>query len=152
MLELLNRFEEPIGSNRWDSPLFTSIYDDVPALPFDDIWEAVVNKKPPKPNLSTVVNPLSSTNYLYELDRVTNQLTSEILSAQQEGSGESGLIRLPSVTGVPLNLRGRHLTIVELKRLRRMFIQINKTHHINSIAIDRIPQLFIEYLNTSFNS
>ncbi|KAI0222856.1 kti12, chromatin associated, partial [Massospora cicadina] len=114
---LLNRFEEPIGSNRWDSPLFTSIYNDVPALQFEDIWEAVINKKPPRPNLSTVVNPLSDTNYLYELDRVTNQITKEILCAQQESCAEFGLIRLPSAASVPLNLRGRHLTIVELKRL-----------------------------------
>ncbi|KAJ9059918.1 kti12, chromatin associated [Entomophthora muscae] len=146
LLELLNRFEEPIGANRWDAPLFTSIYDDVPALPFEDIWEAVINKKPP----SQTCQPF--TNYLYELDRVTNQLSSEILSALQEGAGESGLIRLPSVASVPLNLRGRHLTIVELKRLRRMFMQINKTHHMNSISLDRIPELFVEYLNTSFNS
>lgn len=148
--ELLNRFEEPIGFNRWDSPLFTVIYDDEPPLPYENIWDALVNKKALPPNLSTVVKPLSSTNYLYELDRVTSQVTTEILDIQKEGSNEGGLFRLPSVPSVPLNPRGKHLTIVELKRLRRMFIQINKSHHINSIAIDRIPILFVEYLNTNF--
>jgi hypothetical protein len=51
--ELVTRYEEPDGRNRWDSPLFTVIYDDI-SVPQVDLWDAVVLRKPPPPNLSTV--------------------------------------------------------------------------------------------------
>ena len=51
--ELVTRYEEPDGRNRWDSPLFTVIYDDV-SVPQDNLWDAIILKKPPPPNLSTV--------------------------------------------------------------------------------------------------
>jgi protein KTI12 len=51
--ELITRYEEPDGRNRWDSPLFTVIYDD-PSVPQDKLWDAVILKKPPPPNLSTI--------------------------------------------------------------------------------------------------
>jgi protein KTI12 len=51
--ELVSRFEEPDDQNRWDSPLFTVLYDDA-EVPYDSIWDAVINKRPKPPNLSTV--------------------------------------------------------------------------------------------------
>lgn len=51
--ELVTRYEEPEGRNRWDSPLFTVIYDDA-TIPGDKIWDAVILRKPPPPNFSTV--------------------------------------------------------------------------------------------------
>ncbi|CAG8735327.1 33144_t:CDS:2, partial [Racocetra persica] len=52
--ELVSRFEEPDDRNRWDSPLFTVLYDD-PAPSYDGIWDAIIVKKAKPPNLSTVV-------------------------------------------------------------------------------------------------
>ena len=54
--DLVYRYEEPNGMNRWDSPLFTVPYNDE-APPFDAIWEAIVGSgevKTAKPNLATV--------------------------------------------------------------------------------------------------
>lgn len=55
---LVYRFEEPNGMTRWDSPLFTVLYEDEnPA--FDDIWEAMIGShdkaKAIKPNQATVL-------------------------------------------------------------------------------------------------
>lgn len=55
---LVDRYEEPNGMTRWDSPLFTVPYDDEKP-PFDDIWEVLVGsegkRKTVKPNQATVI-------------------------------------------------------------------------------------------------
>ncbi|KAG7280038.1 hypothetical protein CRUP_030494 [Coryphaenoides rupestris] len=58
--------------NRWDSPLFTIQQEDT--LPFEGISDAVFKRKAPPPNQSTLSQPLSSTNFLYELDKVTQDV------------------------------------------------------------------------------
>jgi protein KTI12 len=55
---LVFRYEEPNGMTRWDSPLFTVVYeDDTP--PFEQIWEAMIGsdgqRKIVKPNAATVL-------------------------------------------------------------------------------------------------
>lgn len=52
--ELVVRFEEPDSRTKWDSPLFVVVPDDT-KLPEDEIWDAVILKKPKPPNMSTVV-------------------------------------------------------------------------------------------------
>lgn len=55
---LVFRYEEPNGMNRWDSPLFTVPYDDK-FPPFEDIWEAMVGAeghvKTVKPHQATIL-------------------------------------------------------------------------------------------------
>ncbi|CAG8698476.1 15731_t:CDS:2, partial [Cetraspora pellucida] len=84
--ELVSRFEEPDDRNRWDSPLFTVLYDD-PAPSHDGIWDAIIVKKAKPPNLSTVVKPVSETNYLYELEKTTQDIINAVLNAQKHDSG-----------------------------------------------------------------
>lgn len=56
--DLVSRFEEPIGMNRWDRPLFTVLYDD-PSPPLEEIWNALVGQegkmKTVKPHQATVL-------------------------------------------------------------------------------------------------
>ncbi|XP_055077807.1 protein KTI12 homolog [Periophthalmus magnuspinnatus] len=73
---LILRFEEPDSRNRWDSPLFTVQPDDT--LPFEAISDALLKRKAPPPNQSTQSQPLSSANFLYELDRVTQDVLMHI--------------------------------------------------------------------------
>jgi tRNA uridine 5-carbamoylmethylation protein Kti12 len=55
---LVFRYEEPNGMNRWDSPLFTVVYDD-PTPPCEQIWDAIVGNdgktKVVRPNQATVL-------------------------------------------------------------------------------------------------
>lgn len=48
---LVLRFEAPDSRNRWDSPLFTILKDDV--LPCEAISDALFKRKAPPPNQST---------------------------------------------------------------------------------------------------
>ena len=52
------RYEEPNGMNRWDSPLFTVLYDNE-APPLHKIWNVLIGSdgkaKPVRPNQATVL-------------------------------------------------------------------------------------------------
>lgn len=54
---LILRYEEPNGMNRWDSPLFIVPFDDA-APNFDAIWDAMIGSdgktKVVKPNQATI--------------------------------------------------------------------------------------------------
>jgi protein KTI12 len=93
--ELILRYEEPIESNRWDSPLFTIIYDDS-QLPIDDIWACLTSTKA-KPNLSTVQRSATAPDSLYELEKGTQEVVSAIMQQVQLGSGT---VKIPGIEKV----------------------------------------------------
>ncbi|MGH0132267.1 UNVERIFIED_CONTAM: hypothetical protein FKN15_051095 [Acipenser sinensis] len=92
---LVMRFEAPDSRNRWDSPLFTIQKED--ALPFEAISDASFHRKAPPPNQSTQSQPLSSSNFLYELDKVTQDVVTAVLNAQKT-SVPGDLIAVPEAS------------------------------------------------------
>ncbi|TPX63845.1 hypothetical protein SpCBS45565_g06312 [Spizellomyces sp. 'palustris'] len=140
--DLCTRFEEPDARNRWDAPLFTLIPSD--PLPIADIASAVILRRPPPPNLSTVVKPLTETNYLHEMDRTTQEIVDTILAAQKEGI--TGDTKVPKAK-VNLKLPPRVITLSELRRLRRQYTNLNKLH--TQLDMGRVADGFVEYLNTN---
>ncbi|TVY34121.1 Protein kti12 [Lachnellula occidentalis] len=100
---LVYRYEEPNAMGRWDSPLFTVLWDDE-GPPCEDIWKALVgseaegNKKVVRANLATVLKAPSSEDYLYELDKSTQKILNRILDWVRdhpgEGGGRSALVRV----------------------------------------------------------
>ncbi|RIB18156.1 chromatin associated protein KTI12 [Gigaspora rosea] len=143
--ELVSRFEEPDDRNRWDSPLFTVLYDD-PVPSYDGIWDAIIVKKAKPPNLSTVAKPVSETNYLYELEKTTQDIINAVLNVQKNDVGANS-VTIPNTTKT-IKLPSRTITLSELRRLRRQFTNINKMH---TLDVDRVAELFVEYLNTNIN-
>lgn len=140
--ELVQRFEAPDSQNRWDSPLLTVHAAD--ELPFDTIYEALCVKKALRPNKSTQSLPMSSSNFLHELDRRTQETVAAIVDAQKTAvPGE--VVTLPDVSE-KLRLV-RVLTAAELARLRRQFITYTKMHPVEDS--NRITSMFVQYLNTA---
>ncbi|XP_058799111.1 protein KTI12 homolog [Phymastichus coffea] len=136
--DLILRYEPPDNKNRWDSPLFIVNPED--QLPCKEIYSSLYEVKAPKPNMSTQCPPLSATNYLYEMDRITQDIINEIASAKQLGIEYN--IKIPKYNVILLN----SASIPQLTRLRRQFLNYSK---IQQIETDKIPSLFIEYLNKS---
>jgi len=142
LTELVQRFEPPQSNNRWDSPLF--VVKSGEALPFEDIYNALFLRKAPPPNFSTLSQPLSATNFLHELDRITQQVISDVMTAQAT-----------AVPGDTITIPGakdkihytRTLTLAELQRTRRQFISFNKTHPVEDSNC--LPNMFVQFLNTS---
>ncbi|KAL2155874.1 hypothetical protein VTH82DRAFT_616 [Thermothelomyces myriococcoides] len=100
---LVFRYEEPNAMNRWDSPLFTLIWDDDEAQTravFDKIWDAIAGegRKPVRPNQSTVQRDKDpGGDYLYVLERETQDIVKKILERQPDEGG--GTVILPQAVG-----------------------------------------------------
>ncbi|XP_007566438.1 protein KTI12 homolog [Poecilia formosa] len=137
---LVQRFEAPDSRNRWDSPLFTVLKDDVP--PLEAVSDALFKRKAPPPNQSTQSQPLSSTNFLYELDKITQDVLMAIFNAQKT-SVPGDLISVPGATEkVELT---RTVNMAELRKLRRQFISYSKMHPTEKTG--QIANMFVQYLN-----
>lgn len=141
---LVLRFEPPDSRNRWDSPLFTVLKDD--ALPFEAISDALFKRKAPPPNQSTQSQPLSSANFLYELDKTTQDVLMAIFNAQKT-SVPGDLIAVPGATE-KIELT-RSINMAELRKLRRQFISYTKMHPTENTG--QISNMFVQYLNKSLH-
>ncbi|XP_013185913.1 protein KTI12 homolog [Amyelois transitella] len=137
------RFEEPNSNNRWDSPLFTVQPADT--LDLDSVYKVLFEKKPPPPNMSTQNPPLSSTNFLYELDKVTQEITQQILEAKRLNQSD---VRFPS-WGCSLDAGGLHLaTPQSIARLRRQYLTYAKQNYAGENR-DNLAKCFVRYLNNT---
>ncbi|XP_011500545.1 PREDICTED: protein KTI12 homolog [Ceratosolen solmsi marchali] len=135
---LILRYETPDSKNRWDFPLFIVNPED--ELNYDDIYSALYEVKAPKPNMSTQCTPLSSANYLYDIDRITQEIVNEIISAKQIGIDSN--IKIPKYN-VTVQCSG---SVPQLAKLRRQFLTYSKMQQLET---EQIPTLFIQYLNKS---
>ena len=147
---LVFRYEEPNGMNRWDAPLFTIPYEDAKS-PCETIWEALVGSdgkaKVVRPNAATVLKPASEQNYLYELDKTTSEFVSLITTWQRDHPGEGGGEVPISGADQPITLPTITPSLPQLQRLRRQFTALNRQH---TLSKSRIRDLFIDYLNDAF--
>lgn len=134
---LLMRYEEPNANNRWDSPLFMVFPHQ--KLDTDSIFISLFEKKPPKPNLSTENPPLSSTNFLFELDQITKNIVDKIL--ELKNSGDTGIVYIPGYESLFIDITD--INVQQLIRLRRQYLTYSKMHTPN---IEDIPRLFLQYL------
>ncbi|XP_054475995.1 protein KTI12 homolog isoform X1 [Anoplopoma fimbria] len=141
---LVLRFEAPDSRNRWDSPLFTILKDDT--LPYEDISDALFKRKAPPPNQSTQSQPLSSSNFLYELDKITQDVLMAIFNSQKT-SVPGDLIAVPGATE-KIELT-RSINMAELRKLRRQFISYTKMHPTENTG--HISNMFVQYLNKSLH-
>lgn len=142
--QLEMRYEEPNDATRWDSPLFTVVSGEDDELPINDIWDALVLKRPPPPNAATLVKATSGNNFLQELDKQTLAVVGKILQHQELHSvggdvlvGEDLVVSMPAVS----------VSTAQLQRLRRTFISLNR---MRSVDIDRITPLFVDYVRKAF--
>ncbi|OHE96050.1 hypothetical protein CORC01_08587 [Colletotrichum orchidophilum] len=170
---LVFRYEEPNPMTRWDSPLFTLIWDDDAAQTAkvcDDIWDAVAGtgRKVIKPNQATVQRSRdTSGDYLYVLDRETQDVVKRILEAQAEGGEEGGEVKVSrgddqvATAGgggqkkeLVVQLPGRKVGLPQLQRLRRAFVGLNRggigLEGVGNFSAERMRESFVGYLNDTF--
>ena len=141
MNELIMRYEEPNGQARWDSPLFMVQADG--GINMEDLDAALFKSKAPPPNLSTVAQPLQPTNFMYELDRVTNEVVKHVISSQRQMlPGEK--IRVPDAGEIQLH---KHCTMAELNKIRRQFITYMKMNPLTDCS--KLSSMFVQYLQTA---
>ncbi|KAL5597732.1 hypothetical protein FOBRF1_011525 [Fusarium oxysporum] len=139
---LVFRYEEPNPMTRWDSPLFTLIWEDDEAQTnkvFSYLWDAIAGeaRKVVRPNQATIQRGREeSGDYLYLLDRETSDVVKRIVEAQREGDDVDEV-------GLP-----------QLQRLRRAFMGLNRggigLEAVGDMKSSRLRDTFVTYLNDSF--
>lgn len=143
---LILRYEAPDSRNRWDHPLFT--VTDVDNIPFEEIRAAIFVRKPPPPNQSTQVQPISATDFLQEFDRTTRSVVDIIWQNQQTCGGVAcGDVKFPGSEEV-LNLN-RKVNSAELARIRRQFLAYSRSRPVDELTKQNIATLFVKYLQQS---
>lgn len=159
---LVFRYEEPNPMTRWDSPLFTLIWEDDEQQTnkvFDDLWEAIAGegRKVVKPNQATLQRGRDAGgDYLYILDRETQGIVKRIL--EQQGDEGGGEVKIPKASGTGedliVDLPGKKLGLPQLQRYRRAFVGLNRggigLEQVGNMASDRLQETFVRYLNDQF--
>lgn len=162
---LVFRYEEPNPMTRWDSPLFALIWDDDEAQArkvFDDVWETIAGegRKVIKPNQAAVQRTRDvGGDYLYILDKETQDIVKIILDQQsEEGGGEIKISRGGDDVGedaLLVELPGRKIGLPQLQRHRRAFMSMNRggigLEAIGNMATARMRESFVGYLNDAFD-
>ncbi|KAL1874303.1 kti12, chromatin associated [Diaporthe australafricana] len=160
---LVFRHEEPNPMSRWDSPLFTLIWEDDEAQTkkvFDEMWEVIAGegRKIIRPNQSTVQRSRDAGgDYLYVLDRETQDIVKRILEQQSdEGGGEVNISKSGDSGGEMLvvELPGKKVGLPQLQRYRRAYVNMNRggigLEAVGNMAASRMRESFVGYLNDAF--
>jgi len=142
MTALCQRFEPPISSNRWDAPLFLALKD--VELDLAGIYACLYERAPPPPNQSTQVQPTSSTDFIYQLDKQSQEIVAIILESLKL-SGPGVEISFSS-TKEKLVLH-RSYTLSELARTKRQFITYAKERAIQDVG--KLSSMFVQYLRSN---
>lgn len=142
MKELIMRFECPDGHNRWDKPTFTLAQED--AIPFDELMAVLSGTPMFSPTKATGTQPLSATNFLHDLDRITQEVVTVLLQLQASAIVGEKLLVPNSSEKIQLK---KPLTMSELRRIRAQFITFTRTHPMSNAG--EIATLFVQFINNS---
>ncbi|KAH8596927.1 RNA polymerase II Elongator complex associated protein-like protein Kti12 [Bisporella sp. PMI_857] len=154
---LVYRYEEPNAFARWDSPLFTVVWEDE-TPDCEGIWDAVIGteadggRKMVRPNQATVMKASTSEDFLYELDRSTQNILNRILEWTKDHPGEGGgevSVGEGDSEDLTVELPANPIGLAALQRLRRQFISLNRK---NAVPAQRIKESFVGYLNDAFEA
>jgi protein KTI12 len=164
---LVFRYEEPNPMTRWDSPLFTLVWEDSDEETkqvFNNIWDTIAGeaRKVIKPNQATVQRSRDAGgDYLYVLDRETQDIVKQILDQQSDEGGDT--IIVPNGSGKPdQNLvvelpTSKKVGLPQLQRFRRAYMGLNR----GGIGLEGVGNLsgtsgiresFVRYLNDAFEN
>ncbi|KAI0851769.1 chromatin associated protein KTI12 [Daldinia vernicosa] len=161
---LVFRYEEPNPMTRWDSPLFTLIWEDGEEQTkqvFDSLWDAIAGeaRKLVRPNQATVQRTRETGgDYLYVLDRETQEIVKRILDQQSDDGGdEIKISRSSGNEGEELVVElpaGKKVGLPQLQRLRRAYMGLHRggigLEGVGNLGPERIRETFVRYLNDAF--
>jgi len=146
MDDVLKRLEVPKVDKRWDAPLFVVRPDE--ALPIADIAAALIDGKAAKASVATVAPRAQESNYLLEVDNVTQEISAAVMKSLSPSAA------VPATVGdhirVPHCAQTVHVikrfSVAELNRLRRQFLKVAAMRPPQTTAL--IADTFVRFLNS----
>jgi len=126
--DLSNRMEFPNEKNRWDSPLFTikaEMTDEERTKVYDGIRKFLVTGKSHRASIATMTQKTESSEFLFELDRITLNCIHRLLklqNSQQIMMGDKVPIS-DEFSDVKIEFN-RKVTLSELKRIQSQYMSI----------------------------
>ncbi|CAL8143260.1 unnamed protein product [Orchesella dallaii] len=145
---LIQRFETPDPQNRWDSPFFSVLSGE--ELDMQAIYTSLFFNKTPKKNMSTQSNPVTESNYLATMEKVTSEIIQKIIASKAENDSSS--VDEVEEIEVPYSKLTVHIegspTVSQLNKLKRQFITMLKTSSLKGEPGD----MFVQYLNSQLSS
>ncbi|KAA0200046.1 Ribosome biogenesis protein YTM1 [Fasciolopsis buskii] len=157
LLDMIARFEAPQASQRWDSPLFTvkpDLWSSMEEINVDcmasELKQTVLSDNVPsvRANRSTQLVQVAPTDFLQELERITQSVVDHILQAQALGAQSVGLpssIRSSRGDSPKLSLINRPVkyNLPELTRLKRRYITLQRNSIADPTTSCALPDSFV---------
>ncbi|KAL5281514.1 KTI12 family protein [Megaselia abdita] len=137
---LCQRFEEPNENCRWDKPLYVCYPDE--ELNIENIDDALFKGKKLSPNLSTQNLPLSTGNFLFKLDKQTQDIVKQISDSKKLG------LQTCTIEGISFEISS-NMDSIRLNKLRRQFTNLYKLDRTNDL--NETAKLFIRFVISSSN-
>lgn len=79
------------------------------------------------------------------MDQLTQEISNTIMSARKIGNVGPVRIRDNLFVNIPATINA-----AQLNRMRRQFLNYNKSHSSGGHNLDKAPQLFVQFLNSNF--
>jgi protein KTI12 len=122
-------------------------------LPIEPIVQALTAPLKHLPTIATQQETISDVNYLYDIDKITQEIINHILE-RQNSSNPGDEIAIAN-SNVKLKLT-RKLNLAELRRVRRQYLSLTKQLYTTQArqskqSLQEISEAFVNYLNTNLN-
>jgi protein KTI12 len=152
LTELMMRFEQPNPKQRWDDPCYLIRPGDV--LPVQEMAALLASAKPDSATYATQYSKVSDTNYLFDIEKVSQEAISAILEASNQ-SMIGDAIAIPNATK-KVNLM-KTVNMAELRRLRRQYLTLtrqmaNTQSGYTQQTLTNALNDFIDYINAQLSS
>ncbi|EDR22167.1 hypothetical protein, conserved [Entamoeba dispar SAW760] len=145
VVELIERYEVPLPSHKWDQPLFNIQPGE--ELPCKQICEILFNKFTGRINFSVKQDTVESSTTVTQIDAVTQDIIGVVMKVVNSPTfvGGDPIVVPQSSTRVVLP---RKVSVAEINRVRRSFLKLIQQ---NLITLDNNGgDAFVAFLNSAF--
>ncbi|KAI0566695.1 protein KTI12 [Gracilaria domingensis] len=149
---IIQRFEEPRETNRWDSPLYkVDISKEDWKMQLETIRDAVLNKAQSlAPTMATKQPQKHGADTLGLLDRITRETEAMLIREIHAGKGIGDHIK---VSGASKSVRlERKPKIAQLRNMRRSYLNLARMHPPQGGSTQDLLDEYIEYVNAQLRT
>ncbi|ELP86501.1 hypothetical protein EIN_034120 [Entamoeba invadens IP1] len=145
LVELIERYEEPLPTHKWDQPLFQMKPGD--ELPCDKICQILFGEFKGRINMSVKQDTVESSTAVTQIDAITQDIIAVVMRVVNSPTfvGGDPIVVPQSATRVVLP---RKVSVAEINRIRRSFLKLLQQ---NLLTLDNNGgDAFVAFLNSAF--